>query len=45
MKENQAIRDRNIDRELQKMGYEVMRYTTKEVKNNIEYIIRSIINL
>lgn len=41
--EKQAIRDRNIDRELQKMGFEVMRYTTKEVRNNIEDIISSII--
>ena len=25
--ENQALRDRNIDRELQKIGYKVLRYT------------------
>lgn len=43
--EEQAMRDRNIDRELQKLGFVVLRYTTKEVNQNLEEHINAIMSL
>lgn len=40
--EDQAIRDKNIDRKLQALGYTVLRYTGKEVNENSDKIIREI---
>ncbi|MBW4362445.1 endonuclease domain-containing protein [Flavobacterium taihuense] len=40
--EEQAQRDRNIDRKLQELGFQVLRYTGKEVKENCEKIITDI---
>lgn len=40
--EEQAQRDRNIDRKLQELGFQVLRYTGKDVKENIEKIINEI---
>lgn len=40
--EEQAQRDRNIDRKLQELGFQVLRYTGKEVKENCEKIITEI---
>ncbi|MEC5157207.1 endonuclease domain-containing protein [Chryseobacterium sp. MP_3.2] len=40
--EEQAKRDRNIDRKLQELGFTVLRYTGKEVKENPEKIISEI---
>ncbi len=40
--EEQAQRDRNIDRKLQELGFQVLRYTGKEVKENCEKIINDI---
>jgi hypothetical protein len=40
--EEQAQRDRNIDRKLQELGYQVLRYTGKDVKENIGKIIQDI---
>lgn len=40
--EYQATRDRSIDRELQGMGYLVLRYTGKEVRDNINKVFESI---
>lgn len=37
--EEQAQRDRNIDRKLQELGFQVLRYTGKDVKENMEKII------
>lgn len=40
--EEQAQRDRNIDRKLQELGFQVLRYTGKDVKENCEKIIKDI---
>ena len=40
--EEQAQRDRNIDRKLQEFGFQVLRYTGKDVKDNIKKIIDDI---
>ncbi|WP_298393725.1 endonuclease domain-containing protein [Flavobacterium sp.] len=40
--EEQAQRDRNIDRKLQELGFKVLRYTGKEVNENIDKIISDI---
>lgn len=40
--EEQAQRDRNIDRKLQELGFKVLRYTGKDVNENIERIISDI---
>lgn len=40
--EEQALRDRNIDRQLQEMGYVVLRYTGKEIRDNSAKIIADI---
>ncbi len=38
----QAFRDKNIDRELQKMGFVVLRFTGSEIFNNIERCVEEI---
>ena len=40
--EEQAQRDRNIDRKLQELGFQVLRYTGKDVKENCQKIINDI---
>lgn len=40
--EYQAVRDRSIDRELQNLGYVVLRYTTSEVNQHIEETVENI---
>jgi len=40
--EDQAKRDRNIDRKLQDLGFTVLRYTGKEVNESMEHIIKEI---
>lgn len=40
--EEQAQRDRNIDRKLQELGFQVLRYTGKEVKEDTAKIIADI---
>ena len=40
--EEQAQRDRNIDRKLQELGFQVLRYTGKDVTENISKIITDI---
>ena len=40
--EEQALRDRNIDRELQKLGYKVLRYTGKEIRNDCALVVENI---
>ena len=40
--EDQAKRDRNIDRKLQELGFQVLRYTGKEVNENPLKIINEI---
>ena len=40
--EEQAQKDRNIDRKLQELGFQVLRYTGKEVKENCGKIIADI---
>ena len=40
--ENQGIRDRTIDRELQNLGYKVIRYLGAEIRNNINEVIDSV---
>lgn len=40
--EEQAQRDRNIDRKLQSLGYTVLRYTGKEINENINKITQEI---
>jgi hypothetical protein len=40
--EEQATRDRNIDRKLQELGFQVLRYTGKEVNENLPKIIKDI---
>ncbi len=38
----QAQRDRNIDRTLQELGYQVLRYTGKEINENIDKVVGDI---
>ena len=40
--EYQAVRDRNIDRELQNMGYIVLRYTTSEINQKLNEVVKNI---
>lgn len=40
--ESQAQRDRNIDRELQRLGYIVLRYTGNEIRNDCQKVIDNI---
>lgn len=40
--EEQAQRDKRIDRKLQQLGYQVLRYTGKDVKENVTRIIDEI---
>ncbi|MES2558701.1 MAG: DUF559 domain-containing protein [Bacteroidota bacterium] len=40
--EEQALRDRNIDRTLQELGFQVLRYTGKEVKENVGKVVADI---
>lgn len=40
--EYQAVRDRSIDRELQNLGYIVLRYTTSEIKQKLEDVVKNI---
>jgi Protein of unknown function (DUF559) len=40
--EEQASRDRNIDRKLQELGFQVLRYTGKDVLDNTKEIIEDI---
>jgi len=40
--EYQAVRDRSIDRELQNLGYMVLRFTTSEVNQKIDYVVKEI---
>lgn len=42
--EEQAQRDRNIDRKLQELGFQVLRYTGKDVNENTQKIINDISN-
>ena len=42
--EDQAIRDRNIDRQLQQMGFTVLRYTGKEIHESLPKVISEIEN-
>ena len=40
--ESQAQRDRNIDRELQRLGFVVLRYTGNEIRNDCQKVIDNI---
>ena len=40
--ENQALRDKNIDRMLQKLGFKVLRYTGKEIRQDCEQVVLNI---
>jgi hypothetical protein len=40
--EDQATRDKNIDRKLQDFGYRVMRFTGKEINDNIDSVVNDI---
>ena len=40
--ERQALRDRNIDRELQKLGYTVLRYTGQEIRKDCSLVVENI---
>ena len=40
--EYQAVRDRSIDRELQNLGYVVLRFTTSEINQKLEYVVKEI---
>jgi len=40
--ENQALRDRNIDRELQRIGFTVLRYTGQEIRKNCALVVENI---
>ncbi|KAF0203407.1 MAG: hypothetical protein FD170_1126 [Bacteroidetes bacterium] len=40
--ENQALRDRNIDRELQRIGFKVLRYTGHEIRKNCSLVVENI---
>lgn len=41
--EKQALRDRNIDRELQKLGFKVLRYTGQEIRKDCSLVVENII--
>ena len=41
--EQQALRDRNIDRELQRIGYTVLRYTGQEIRKNCGLVVENIL--
>lgn len=41
--EKQALRDRNIDRELQKLGFIVLRYTGQEIRKNCSLVVENIL--
>lgn len=40
--EYQALRDRSIDRELQNLGYTVLRYTGREIRSELENVVQNI---
>ncbi len=40
--EKQALRDRNIDRELQNLGYKVLRYTGHEIRKDCSLVVENI---
>jgi hypothetical protein len=40
--EYQAVRDRSIDRELQNLGYTVLRYTTSEINQKLDETVENI---
>ena len=40
--EYQAVRDRSIDRDLQNLGYIVLRYTSSEIRQKLEDVIKNI---
>lgn len=40
--EQQALRDRNIDRELQNLGFIVLRFTGKEIRETIDKVVNTI---
>jgi hypothetical protein len=40
--EDQATRDKNIDRKLQDFGFRVMRFTGKEINDNIDSVVKDI---
>lgn len=40
--QHQALRDRNIDRELQRIGYKVLRYTGLEIRNDCSQVVENI---
>jgi len=40
--EYQALRDRNIDRELQSLGYMVLRFTGKEIRSDTQTVVDNI---
>ncbi|MDX8337868.1 DUF559 domain-containing protein [Draconibacterium sp. IB214405] len=40
--ERQALRDRNIDRELQKLGFIVLRYTGQEIRKDCALVVENI---
>lgn len=40
--EYQAVRDRSIDRELQNLGYVVLRYTTSEINQKLDETVKNI---
>lgn len=40
--EYQAVRDRSIDRELQNLGYAVLRYTTSEIRQKLDDVVKNI---
>jgi hypothetical protein len=40
--ERQALRDRNIDRELQKLGFIVLRYTGQEIRKDCSLVVENI---
>ncbi|SIN65407.1 endonuclease domain-containing protein [Algoriphagus halophilus] len=40
--EEQALKDRNIDRQLQQMGYNVLRYTGKEINESLDKVVSEI---
>ncbi len=40
--EKQALRDRNIDRELQKLGFVVLRYTGHEIRKDCSLVVENI---
>lgn len=40
--EKQALRDRNIDRELQRLGFTVLRYTGQEIRKDCALVVENI---